>query len=60
MVIDLANEGKISWAICAGVGLEPLYVLSYTEKIVTLEEFLHRKHVFILDSSLTSLFFRNR
>lgn len=30
VVIDSANEGKISSAVCAGLGLEPLYVLSYT------------------------------
>lgn len=41
MVIDLAHEAKITRAVCAGVGLEPLYVLSYTEKIVILKEFLH-------------------
>ena len=46
MVTDLANEGKISRAVCAGVGLEPLYVLSYTKKIVILEEFLHWKTCF--------------
>lgn len=41
MVTDLADEGKLSRAVCAGAGREPLHVLSYTEKMVVLEEFLH-------------------